>query len=393
LSKLDFGFGARTGGQNNTHFIKNLLVTKLGTNTNNYNIDNVSPIAINNNDNSTILSADTSATFADSGKLIVGSSTTDANLTLLQPDSYNTFADTATCATTTNQGAMYYNTNTAALRGCVNGNWEDLVTTSGLGILAYGVVPDSSNATTVGDLGGISGYNKSPCMVTKTGANQVTVQPCIAYSGGRKVIVPSTNLTPSLAANAFVNICLSGASNQPALGTANATENLASVPTFSANNPILCLATVKGGGSASTIGNIYDIRTFTNTQKTFATINSVNSPGWIVINSGATSQVTTATANSAVSSGVIVSTTETASTNTINAIIAINGPQFAKATGTVTIGDAFQTSTVTGYGSAAAATPTANAMFGRVLRGIDTTCTSTVSGDCEFSAYLRLSLN
>ena len=42
---LNFGFGARTGSSTNIHYIKGLLVTKLGTATNQYFIDNVSPLA------------------------------------------------------------------------------------------------------------------------------------------------------------------------------------------------------------------------------------------------------------------------------------------------------------------------------------------------------------
>jgi hypothetical protein len=45
ISNLSFGFGARTGGSNNNHYIKNLLVTKLGTNVSLYGINNVSPLA------------------------------------------------------------------------------------------------------------------------------------------------------------------------------------------------------------------------------------------------------------------------------------------------------------------------------------------------------------
>ncbi len=45
-SKLNFGFASRTGGDDNNHYIKGLLVTKLGTNTSQYYISsNVSPLA------------------------------------------------------------------------------------------------------------------------------------------------------------------------------------------------------------------------------------------------------------------------------------------------------------------------------------------------------------
>ncbi|MGH7156851.1 MAG: beta strand repeat-containing protein, partial [Candidatus Saccharimonadales bacterium] len=44
LSHLNYGFGSRTGGQNNTHYVKGLLVTKLGTNVSEFNINDISPL-------------------------------------------------------------------------------------------------------------------------------------------------------------------------------------------------------------------------------------------------------------------------------------------------------------------------------------------------------------
>ena len=46
LADLNFGFGSRTGGDDDNHYIKGLLVTKLGTNTSQYYVDNVAaPLA------------------------------------------------------------------------------------------------------------------------------------------------------------------------------------------------------------------------------------------------------------------------------------------------------------------------------------------------------------
>jgi hypothetical protein len=110
---------------------------------------------------------------------------------LLQLDSLNTYADTATCATTTNQGAFYYNTNSAAIRSCVNGTWEDVVTTSGLGILTYGVIPDSG--PTPGDIAGVNATDASdgPCKVYMGSvANSVRWTGCTVYTNGRKQVSP-----------------------------------------------------------------------------------------------------------------------------------------------------------------------------------------------------------
>ncbi|HVO86562.1 MAG TPA: hypothetical protein VMT23_02405, partial [Candidatus Binatia bacterium] len=47
LTNLDFGFGSRTGGSTNNHYIKGLLVTKLGSDPSKYHIDTVTPLANN----------------------------------------------------------------------------------------------------------------------------------------------------------------------------------------------------------------------------------------------------------------------------------------------------------------------------------------------------------
>jgi len=46
-SHLNYGFASRSGGSTNTHYIKGLLVTKLGTNVSEYNINNISPLTDN----------------------------------------------------------------------------------------------------------------------------------------------------------------------------------------------------------------------------------------------------------------------------------------------------------------------------------------------------------
>ncbi|MBW4061791.1 hypothetical protein HJC99_04455 [Candidatus Saccharibacteria bacterium] len=62
-SNQNFGFGARTGGSNNVHDIKGLLVTKLGTNVSNYGIDSISPLAqnLNYNNSTNALGVNTNA--------------------------------------------------------------------------------------------------------------------------------------------------------------------------------------------------------------------------------------------------------------------------------------------------------------------------------------------
>jgi hypothetical protein len=319
------------------------------------------PIDVEPETNSTTAFQVQSSTGADvfnvnslNGVVEIGSnSTTNVTQRLLQLNSYDTFADTASCATTTNQGALYYNTVSNDVRACVNGNWEDMVSTSGLGILLFGVVPDSSNAGQIGDLGGISGNADSPCKVVYgASASSLTVEPCTAYSGGRKVIVPSTTITlttGTLPANDYANICLSGANNQPALLAANTADTTATQPTFSANNPVLCLATIHGTVAAD-VSVIYDTRTFTNTQKTFTTTDIASSNGMIMYNS-ASNEVAPANAlPKANIAGVSVAYSGTISTNSINMIIATAGPQWIKALATATTADEYVEGTATaGY--------------------------------------------
>ncbi|MBC7582078.1 hypothetical protein H7097_04420 [Aeromicrobium sp.] len=340
----------------------------------------------------------TNVIFKNTGSVIVGSQTTDANQVLLQPDSFSTLADTATCTTTTNQGAMYYSTATGGMRACINGAWEDLISTGGLGLLAYGVVPDSANAGTPGDIAGVSNYSNSPCKVVWTATQQVTVSPCVVFSGGRKLVIPSTALsTTGLAANVYANICIStpaGAvttTGLPVLLTGNATETSATLPVFSANNPVACFATVRASATAGNVGFIWDTRTFTNTQKQFATINSVNNAGFIVVGTttmGVTQTVATVTTGPI--RGIVVATAGTASTTTVNAIIASVGPAFVKfpSGATATPNNVLQTNTTAGYGTSNAS-PAIGAYLvgGLLMSSISTSCTTTntLLSACQYS--------
>lgn len=318
-------------------------------------------------------------------------------------DSSTSIPETAsTCTATVNGGTLYYNSNAAsnAIRACINGSWEDLISTGGMGLLAFGVIADSANAGSVGDLAGISGNNNSPCKVHWASATSVTVAPCVAYSGGRKVVVASTTLSinnasaphVNLAASAFANICLDGTNNQPQFKTSNATENLAAVPTWSQSNPVLCLATVQAsttaGSFAGTGGKILDIRTFTNTVKTFATLNAAAALGVAVVQSATINQVAMpAGVASASVRGIIVGYSGAASSTIANVIIATSGPQFVKATGTSAVNSIVQTTNTSGYTQTAALSATGYANLGVSTRTIDTTCTAI--GNCQYSQFLN----
>jgi hypothetical protein len=370
--------------------------------------DSASAFQIQNATGTALFAADTNAL-----KLVVGSAATDTTLVLFQLDSNSNFSSsetTAGCTTTSNQGALYYNTNTNAIRGCVNGGWEDVVTTAGLGIELFGVVPDAGGQTastgtiTSGDIAGVSNNTSSPCKVVFGSANtNVIVEPCVAYSGGRKVIVAQTTISLSstnLAANQFNNVCLTGTGNQPALvsATSNATETSTTLqPTFSANNPVLCLAEIKASASNGQIGFIWDTRTFTSTVKEFASINSVNTNGMLVIGTTTLGTVqTTAATGAGPLRGVVVATSAAASSTTINGIIAVRGPAWVRflSGGTATINNYVETITTTaGYGTSAAfaAGNTTNYVFGGLLQtSISTSCTTqnTPLSACQYSSLI-----
>jgi hypothetical protein len=315
----------------------------------------------------TILQGGVNTTTSGTAGVIIGSATTDTNQTNLQLDSSSTFSETgSTCTTTINQGAMYYNTTSNAVRGCVNGAWEDVISSGSLGMQLFGVVPDTG--TNPGDLASITGAQNGPCKVS-VGANTTTVSwtSCVAFSGGRKVLVTAgTSATVNTIANNFQHLCLTGTNNQPALSTTGAENaNLGTVSMPSANpnqavNPILCLADIKFTGTNNTITQVYDLRTYTTSTKMPVTVNGTNSPvlGGIVIGVATKGQVTDTTTSPVTGvMGVIVATTGTTQTAQINAIIATNGPGAVKAvSGTNAVNNFVYTSATRMYATTSATT-------------------------------------
>lgn len=300
-----------------------------------------------------ILTVDTT-----NNEVMIGSGTTDNTTVLLQIDSYDTFADASTCTTTNNQGGLYYNTKSNAIRACINGTWEDLISTAALGMQLFGVVPDSGSSP--GDLSSVTGAQNGPCKVS-VGTNTTTVSwtACTAYSGGRKVIVAAgTATTTNTVAARFQHLCLTGTDSQPALSTSGTeTANLATVSFPSVTAPILCLADIRYAAANNTITTIYDTRVFTTTEKVPVSLNSAIGLGTIVVNSATKGVVaSTTTANTTNIAGVIVATTGAASTTTINAFMATSGPVPVKATAGTVNRYIFTTATA-GYAATSATKP------------------------------------
>jgi fibronectin-binding autotransporter adhesin len=276
-----------------------------------------------------VMTVDSSTTNAADGVLKIGSnSATSTQKTLLQLDSYDSYADTGTisCTTTTNQGAMYYNNNTNDIRGCVNGSWEDIVTTSGLGIILYGVVPDSPATTGTGDLAGADGYNSGPCKAYLSATATVSWNSCLAYSNGRKVSVTAGSQAVSATANVYENLCLSTTTGQPAFLGTSATQTTATQPAWAVGGPVLCLATVYTGNGGSTVASIYDTRVYTTDTKSFATLPTAAALGIMVYNNGTIGQDAPTTATTQPIVGVVGAYSGTTSTTTPNAVIITNGP-------------------------------------------------------------------
>jgi hypothetical protein len=335
----------------------------------------------------TILTKALTITGTSSPVVGIGNSTSDTRQVLLQLDSFSTLADTASCTTTTNQGAMYYNSNTGSnsIRACLNGGWEDLVSTAGAFFAFFGVVPDSG--TTPGDIQGLSTSAVSgPCRVSWASTTTVAVAPCVAYSGGRKVNVAQTTVTLNTEANGnFQHICLTGANSQPASSTGNATEtaNLGTVSFPSASGPIVCLADVKDGG-ATTISAIYDTRVYTTTTKEFGYA-AAALPLGVMVKPDATNANrlalpgTTATGQMR---GVVVASNGAAwSSGGPNVIIATSGLVGIKATaGSPSQTNTVQNSTTTsGYALTAAASATLYANLGVAETSFVTTCTTAAT--------------
>lgn len=339
----------------------------------------------------------------------VGSQTTNATVVMLGLDSYNTLTDPAsTCTATTDLGALYYNTASNNVRACIGGAWQDLVSTAGLSQLLFGVVPNSGDNP--GDLIGASaiatpGTTGGPCKVVWDSTTSVEVQPCMAYSGGREVSVPQTNVAlTGIAANTYTNLCLNS-SGVPALdGTGNTTDghqttnNLTNTNATTLGQPLLCLATVETNGTVGDIGSIYDIRTFTTTTKTYGTISAATpqvlggllstsaTAGLVAMNASATGQAI----------GVLVAATGTAGTaGTPNAMYAISGPQWIKATA-LTINDYVIGTTTTGYASGAGTALVAYDAWGiNLSSNLATSCTTGTFNaltDCQKSLFTQLDI-
>jgi hypothetical protein len=343
----------------------------------------------------------TSAGLTQAGNgLVVGSnSSTNVAQINLQLDSSSNFVDTGTCNATTNQGALYYSTSTNAIRTCQDSKWSDVVTTKDTGLIMFGVVPDSG--ATPGDLAGVTfsaGTDSGgPCKVVQGSANNtLRWSGCVAYSGGRRVVIPAqlSDQATGISSGNYGWVCLTGTNSQPSIYGNTTESNTAPQPTFSATAPVLCLAQVKAG--ATTVSAIYDTRTFTTTTKQLVNVvTTATTPGMLVTGNGTTTGqylITTAAGAQARVRGVVVATGGGTTANTMDAIIATAGPAFIKGTAG-TVNDFVQTSTTAGYArTAATATTGGYDMLGISIGTFSATCTNNTD-TCRTSLLVDLKLD
>lgn len=325
----------------------------------------------------------------------IGRAATDTTQRLLQLDSYSSNDDSGTaCSSTANQGAMYYNTAMGSIRACINSSWSDLSNPDTLGLLSFGIIP-SSGANPYDLPALVVGSVSGPCKVSWSDSTTVSIEACVAYSGGRRVNVTATTLRTNNASspnanltttNKWTHICLDATTGQPTMTTANASP-LANMPTFSITEPILCIADVTGARTNGQISGIYDTRTFTSTQKEAVNMSTAGENGILVDSGGSNGGMVPSSAGSAKLYGVIVATDGNTSSGAPNAIVSFVGPSYVKAVGG-TAGQFIKTSS-NGYGTTTGSIPNNSFYYsvGNTRTSYSTTCTSATT--CNGSLYVN----
>ncbi len=331
-------------------------------------------------------------------KTQVGSASTDATQVNFQLDSFNSVTESESCTSILNQGAMYYNTAIGSIRACINGTWSDLSNPDTLGLLSFGVVPSSGSNPY--DLASLSTSGASgPCKVSWASNTSVTIQPCVAYSSGKRVNVsgitlstnsasaPNINLTTT---NRWGHVCLTGAGGQPAFtttaGQAGAEDGM---PAFSIPAPILCLASVQGESvTAGRIDNIYDTRAFTSALKEAVNSSTAVELGMLTDSGGTNGAMRPAVSGSSRLYGLVVATDGLTSATDPNVIVTTVGPGWVKASAG-TAGQFIRTSTTAGFGDTIISIPNNSFYYsaGSTRTSYSTTCTA--ASNCNGSLYVN----
>lgn len=331
-------------------------------------------------------------TGSTSGAVQIGSSTADSTEVELNLDAYNQYNDNVALGTTA-PGSMYYNSKSDEIRVYDNTNgWTAMVTSDQIGIILFGVVPDSGSQP--GDINALTTpLSSGPCAVAWNSSTTVKISACTAYSGGRKVVYAGTGGSPiSVPAGSSDQFyCFETSGGSVTIVKRN------TQPTFSASAPEECIAEVLG--TSGTLANIYDLRTFTTTTKTFeaCTNASTQTPhmGYIVgVDTSGVGRVTpiAASGTSTRILGVIVASDGTSSGSTINCIIATAGPAKVETASSVTVGDIIiPDAVVPGYGADGGLTAASvYENLGYAQRTISAACNAVTN--CQYSEDVNIDI-
>lgn len=321
----------------------------------------------------------------------IGSATNDATQVNLQLD--RSTNESLTCI----DGAMYYNSSMGAIRTCIDSVWNDISNPEPLGLMSFGVVPASGPPTQAYDLAstidpGVSG----PCKVYWASNSTISWQPCVAYSGGSRVVVAGANGVSIGTAgenpiNSWRHLCLEGIGSQPVLTTANASQT-ADMPPFNPSEPILCLADIQiSSTTAGRIGNIYDTRTFTSSMKEAVPASTAVALGMLVDSNGTNGAMVPGGSASGKLYGLVAATNGATTVNgEPNAIITAFGPGWVKAV-SGTAGQFVRTNG-SGFGTTIASVPNNSFYYsaGNTRTSFANGCTSAAT--CTGSLYVNFNV-
>lgn len=304
-----------------------------------------------------------------------------------QLSSYTGASGENACTTSTNQGAMYYNTTSNTIRACINGGWSDITNPEALGLMSYGIVP-SSGANPYDLASSVTTGASGPCKVSWASATSVTWQTCVVYSGGKRSQVNSGSLTiGTTTTNIWQHLCINSSSGQPTLTAAAATAT-ANMPAFSLTAPVVCLADIKGSTStAGQIALIYDTRTFTSTLKEAITVSTAVELGMIA--DAGPSGIVPATTNSQRLYATVVATDGATSSTSPNAIVATVGPAWVKAISGTAGNFVISSGSPAGYATTNTTVPNNSFYYsaGNTRTSYASTCTA--SSNCAGSLYVN----
>jgi hypothetical protein len=243
-------------------------------------------------------------------------------------------------------GAFYYNANamSTSLRECENNTWTDVTTLQDLGILSFGIVPDSGDDSSlmnnIGNLNDVTSVGYGPCKVSWKTSTTIAWQACEVYSGGRAFAVTAgTSSAITKPTSGFywyhVYVNASGAVTVSASGNTSETGNLSTTSLPSLTSPLVNLADVELNSSGITA--IYDTRVYTTDTKTFGYTTSAVGLGWSIKQTTTNGVQAATTGASAPESGiqgvVVASTGASGSGGTPNIIYVTAGPTYIKTNG------------------------------------------------------------